>query len=535
MSKSIYLINPAADFPTYYGAEVYVGRGFRPAAFLADLVVPTLAALVPRDFHVEICDEHLEPIDYGARVDFVGLTGKISQWERTRAIAAEFRRRGKVVILGGPHASLCPEVARAHCDILVRDEIEEIAPELFADLRAGRWKDEYRGGKPDLARTPMPRWDLYAKYNDRVLTATVQTARGCPFECEFCDVIQYVGRKQRHKPIAAILAELDEVYRLGYRSVLLADDNTTASRSWCMEMLAAVRDWNARRPDGRMSFSTQLSIDAAREDELLALAGAAGMTHVFIGIETPNEESLRETRKRQNLRRNLRNSQVAEPTLVDQVHRFQDHGIGVTAGMICGFDHDDESTFERQFELATQAAIPICTLSALAAPHATPLHERLGREGRLVDGYEIPGHPWNTNIVPARMSREQLSLGVRKLANKLYHPAHFGERLCASIERLHYAAGREPAAYKRSSMRSVDRDTLALIAAVPRLDGEAAKMWKRVMQILPANPNAALPAMEALIRYQQIRYMYEQGQFWDTPAPLAANEPIAPALAAPSA
>ena len=147
---SIYLINPRADFPTYYGAEVYAGRGYEPAAFLADLVVPTLAAMIPKDFEVKICDEHLEPVDFNAAVDYVGITGKISQWGRMKAIAREFRRRGVIVIMGGPHASLSPEVTRPHCDILVRDEIEEIADELWSDLRSGRFREEYVGGRPDL-------------------------------------------------------------------------------------------------------------------------------------------------------------------------------------------------------------------------------------------------------------------------------------------------------------------------------------------------------------------------------------------------
>ena len=527
MDRSIYLINPAADFPTYYGAEAYAGRGYQPAVFLADLVVPTLAAMVPPDFHVEICDEHLEPVNYDLPVDYVGITGKISQWGRTIAIASEFRRRGKTVIIGGPHASLSPEVVRPHCDILVRNELEDIAEEFFSDLRQGNWKEEYVGNQPDLAGTPIPRWDLYEKYNDRVLTVTVQTARGCPFLCEFCDVIQYVGRTQRHKPIEAIVAELDTVYRRGYRSVLLADDNTTANRRWVKEMLAAVADWNRRNEDGMMSLSTQLSIDAARDDEVLELCAESGMTHCFIGIETTNEESLVGTRKVQNLRKKLRNSTSENPTIVEQVDRFFAHGIGVTAGMICGFDQDGPGTFDMQFDFAMQSDIPILTLSALAAPNATPLHARLEAEGRLVNGYEIPGHPWNTNLVPKSMTRDELTAGIRGLANRLYHPHNFGERVLGYIERLKFLHGDGPSPYKRRSMRSVDRDTLALIADIPKLDPEAKKMWEAVMKRLPGNPGATVPIMEAFARYQQIRYMYENGNFWDHPGPIASSRSYA--------
>ncbi|MEM7305285.1 MAG: radical SAM protein [Planctomycetota bacterium] len=515
---SIYLINPRADFPTYYGAEVYAGRGYKPAAFLADLVVPTLAAMIPSDFDVKICDEHLEPVDFNANVDYVGITGKISQWGRMKAIAREFRRRGVIVIIGGPHASLSPEVTRPHCDILVRDEIEEIADELWSDLRSGRFREEYVGGRPDLRTSPTPRWDLYAKYNSRVLTATVQTARGCPFECEFCDVIQYVGRKQRHKPIDHILQELDAVYDNGYRSVLFADDNTTASRNWVKGLLDAVRDWNNKK-DERVSFSTQLSIDAARDDDLLQLATESGMSHVFIGIETPNEESLQETGKRQNLQRNLRNDHNENPTLVEQVHRFYDFGIGVTGGMICGFDHDGADIFERQYEFGMQSLAPIFTISALAAPAATPLHARVREEGRLDEGLEVPGHPWSTNFHPMRMSRDELSLGIRWLSNKLYHPRPFGERVVQYIERLECSSREEKAFAHRGNMRSVDKDTLELISDIPRLDPESKAMWEYVMAKLPEKPGAAVPLMEAMVRYAQMRFMYEDSDFWDAEEP----------------
>jgi hypothetical protein len=212
VSKSLYLINPSADLPSYFGAEVFAGRGFEPATSMADLSVATVAALAPDDFQVRLCDEHIAGVDFDSSADFVGITGKVSQWCRMQVIAAEFRRRGKTVIIGGPYASLAPETVRPHCDILIRGEMEEIAPKIFADLEEGRWSEEYVGTRPDLRTSPLPRFDLYP--NDRALMGTIQTSRGCPFECEFCDVIEYLGRKQRHKPVAQVLAELDQLYRL---------------------------------------------------------------------------------------------------------------------------------------------------------------------------------------------------------------------------------------------------------------------------------------------------------------------------------
>src|ERR1700722_11039816 len=280
MSPAIYLINPAADFPTYFGGEVYRSRRFQPAALIANLAVPTIAAMVPGDFEVFVCDENLSAIHCDLDVPVVGMGGNIPQKNRMIAVADEFRRRGAIVVIGGPLASLSPEILRPHCDILVCGEMEEICHELFADLRDGTWQDEYVGGKPDLGRSPVPRWDLYP--NDRAIMGTVQTSRGCPYECDFCDVIQYLGRTQRHKPPAQVLRELDEVYRVGYRQVFLADDNFTIYRLRTKELLAALRDWNLRQHRGKVTFVTQVSIDAAKDDELLGMCAEAGLTHVFV-------------------------------------------------------------------------------------------------------------------------------------------------------------------------------------------------------------------------------------------------------------
>ena len=315
VSKSIYLINPLADFPSYFSAEVFGAWGVAPATSMADLAIATVAALASHHFEVRLCDENVSPIDFDAAVDFVGITGKVSQWGRMKTIAEEFRRRGVTVVIGGPYASLSPNVVRPHCDILVRGEIEDIAPQLFSDLRNGNWQTEYVGTKVDLRVSPVPRWDLYP--NERAVMGTIQTSRGCPFECEFCDVIEYVGRKQRHKPIDLVLCELDELYRYGYRTVFLADDNFTIYRARAKELLAAIHDWNARQTDGRIRFTTQISIDAASDTEMLRMCADAGLTHVFIGIETPDEASLREAKKRQNLKKESAHRDPADHRLWD--------------------------------------------------------------------------------------------------------------------------------------------------------------------------------------------------------------------------
>jgi radical SAM superfamily enzyme YgiQ (UPF0313 family) len=249
--RSLYLINPRPLGASYFGAEVFEQAGFARAQGIADLATVTVAALAPPDWDVSVCDEYIAPLDFDHPADFVGITGKVTQAIRMLEVAAEFRRRGKTVLIGGPYASLAPEVFRGRCDILVTGELETISARFFADLERDTWQPEYIGSKADLATSPMPRWDLYP--TERALIGCVQTSRGCPFECEFCDVIQYLGRQQRVKPIPQVLAELDRLYAYGFRSVFLADDNFTVYRRRAKELLAALRDWNRSRAAGRVS------------------------------------------------------------------------------------------------------------------------------------------------------------------------------------------------------------------------------------------------------------------------------------------
>jgi radical SAM superfamily enzyme YgiQ (UPF0313 family) len=337
---------------------------------------------------------------------------------------------------------------------------------------------------------------------------TVQTARGCPFECEFCDVIQYVGRNQRHKPVAQVLSELDELYRRGYRDVFIADDNFTVYRARAKQLLSALRDWNLRQAQGQVHFDTQVSIDAARDDQLLEMCAGAGLSHVFIGIETPNEAGLRETKKRQNVGINL----------LDQVQRFLDHGMVVTGGMIVGFDSDGPDIFERQYDFAMSSPIPIFSLGALVAPRATPLYGRMAQEGRLLpEGAQVASLPWSTNIVPRQMTHEELLRGIQELCRKLYQPAAFGERVLRLIERL--GRRRDPrhaeGAPRFNKLRSVNGNSLDLVSKFMRSGRDEAEMWSRVRKGISQKPETGEFVISAMIQYVQIRYMYAQTGLWD--------------------
>ena len=519
MERSLYLINPRCEFPTYFGGEALEAIGFAPAVLLADLAIATVAALAPPDFRVTLCDEGISPADLDTPAEFVGITGKGSQESRMIELAREYRRRGKIVIFGGCYASLSPGRLRAECDILVQGEIENIAAQLFADLRAGSWQREYFGGKPDLGNSPIPRWDLYPHH--RAISGMVQTSRGCPFECEFCDVIQYLGRNQRHKAIAQVLAELDVLYELGHRVVFLADDNLTVYRARARELLLAIKNWNDSRPDGRVSFSTQVSIDCARDPELLRLCGEAGLVTVFIGIETPNADSLKETKKRQNI----------GVDMCERVARFTANGILVTAGMMVGFDSDTRDIFQAQYDFAMSLPIPMFTITPLNAPMATPLHARMLAENRLVDASgEAPmGFPWTTNLVPLQMSRADLMAGVRWLCNRLFRPAAFEYRLSRFIELYRppqiAASGHQGSA----PVRLVDVERAELSRRVAWLGLREEAMCARIRRRLETNPTAGPLVLLALGYYMQARYIFQQSGLWD---PSLGEQP-APAFAQP--
>ncbi|MBV9633134.1 MAG: B12-binding domain-containing radical SAM protein [Methylobacteriaceae bacterium] len=511
---SIYIVNPAPDAVSYHTAESYAPGDGRGWVLMADLTIVTLAAMVPQDWDIRIVDEGIDAVDLDAQVDFVAITGKISQRGRMYWLARHFRRRGLIVLIGGCFASLNPEDARPHADILVTGEIEELAPRLFADLAAGTWADRYEGGRCDMSLAPLPRWDLYPI--GRAASGTVQTSRGCPFECEFCDVIQYQGRKQRHKDIKLVLRELDHLYALGCRRVFFVDDNFTVHRRRAYALLEALAEWNAARAEDRMMFSTQASLDVARDPELLQACVAAGFLSIFVGIESVNPESLRETGKRQNL---LQPIKVA----LDTIAR---HGIGIQAGIIAGFDHDGPDVFETLFTALQTFPVPDLSIQALVALHSTPLYARLAREGRLAgeawEGFSRGPH-W-TNIIPARMTRTELMDGVAWLARKAYAPESFRQRVLNFIEAFGADAGQP-----RRTRRQSDERMPPFQTALRNLVARGAAESEMVADLIRAagRKAASLPAVAGyLVRYQQYRMVVDR--------PFEAAPLLAPTVAPPA-
>ncbi|MDB5581729.1 MAG: Radical domain protein [Bradyrhizobium sp.] len=505
---SIYIINPASSAPGYHTAEAFADAtgGWTQ---VADLSVVTLAALVPSGWAVRLVDEAISPADLASDADFVAITGKVSQRTRMIELAAEFRRRGRTVLIGGSFASLNPDDMRPHADVLVTGEIEQLAPKLFADLAAGNWDDRYDGGQADICLSPVPRWDLYP--TDRAMAGALQTTRGCPFNCEFCDVIQYQGRKQRHKTIGQVLAELSELHAYGFRNVFLVDDNFTVHRRWARQILEALTEWNHTHADDPVRFLTQASLDVARDADLLDQCRVAGVRTLFMGVETTNEESLRESGKLQNLLLPMN----------DAISRIVTKGIAVQAGVIVGFDHDGPDIFGTLFEFFQQSPLPDLSIGVLTAPAKTDLYGRLAREGRLIGEVwqTSAGSPFETNIRPARMDRDTLLEGTRQLCTELYLP-HFYEKRMLNLIDSYGESDSFPVSNSVRDGGSGRRHVFQMFKRIAARGSREARMVDSILRQASRKPAVLPTVMHFLARYEQARCVLDH---FAAPAPSEAR------------
>ena len=423
----IYLVTPRNP-PSFWTYDHILPTLGKRCAF-PNLSMPTVAGLTPRHHEVVLCDENVEDVDLDVEADIVGITGYIIHRDRMLELIDAFRSRGRFVVVGGPYASLCPEELRGRGDVLFVDEAEETWPQFLRDFEAGTWKAEYRpDDKPELTTSLTPRFDLLKV--DRYQALTIQFARGCPFNCEFCDIIVVYGRRPRAKRVEQVMAEIEECHRLGAKQVFLVDDNFIGNKKLAKELLRAIAAWSEAHGHP-IHFNTEVTLNVAQDRELLELMRAAHFTTVFIGIESPRADSLQETHKTQNLRGDL----------VESVRTVQSYGIQVQAGMIVGFDHDDARIFEEQLTFIQDARIPVSMTGMLQAMPKTPLHARIVRDGRLVG--ETSGDQFVfSNILPVRMSRLELYRGYRELITRLYDFRNFRRRTLAFLLNRGNAVGR---------------------------------------------------------------------------------------------
>lgn len=393
---------------------------------VAPLGLASVAALTPPDWEVRIIDENIEPIDWSYPADIVGVGGMTRQFSRQAAILTRFRELGVYTVAGGNHASLLPEEYQNLADTVVAGEAEQSWPQFCADFEAGKARPLYQEtGNIELRHCPVPRFDLLR--GEKYLLQAMQFSRGCPYRCEFCDIIVVYGRKPRTKSLEQIEAELDRLRSLKLKNVFFVDDNLIGNKPKCKELLRFLADYQIRHGYW-FHFNTQVTINLSDDPELLELFHRANFRVFFFGIETPNEEALKETLKYQNTRSNM----------LSGLQRMVAHGFDVQAGFIVGFDADDSEVFEQQYRFIQDAGITTPMVGLLHAIPRTPLWTRLHQEGRLVDlpRDQADNTGDQTNIVPLQMTREQLSGGYARLLHRLFDDQAIYERLCNKLGRL---------------------------------------------------------------------------------------------------
>jgi radical SAM superfamily enzyme YgiQ (UPF0313 family) len=416
----IVLINPRFE-PSYWGLE-YALPLFGKRAAMPVASLPLLAALTPPQHRVTILDENVRPLDFDRirRADIVGVTGMSVQRARMREILAEVRRCPAMTVVGGPWVSVHEDYFGDLAPTIFIGEAEQTWPQFLEDWGRGTARSRYeQTERTDMSLVPAPRYDLLDM--SRYLFGSLQLTRGCPFQCEFCDIIVTFGRRPRLKTAVQMIAELDALRALHMEIVFIVDDNLIGNRKAVTPLLEALAVWQ-RAHGFPFILVTEASLDLAEDAALMRLMLEANILSVFVGIETPNEASLVETKKHQNVK--------SGRTVVDRVRAVQQAGLEVWSGMILGFDHDDETIFAAQREFLREARIAQAMIGMLYAVPKTPLHARLAAAGRLDPADESP---YGTNVIPARMTRDALRDGYVRLMEEVYDTDAYFERLAGSL------------------------------------------------------------------------------------------------------
>ena len=417
----ILLVYPTT--PETFWSFKHVLRFVSKRASFPPLGLLTVAALLPADWELKLVDENVNRLtDDDLRwADYVMLSAMIVHKASVSGIANRCRRVGTPIIAGGPlfttgHAAF-PEI-----DHFVLGEAEELMPQVIEDVRRGTVRHTYAASsRPEITRIPSPRWDLIdmGKY----VTMSVQFSRGCPFDCEFCDIIVMNGRVPRTKAPAQLVAELEGLRVRGWKgTVFVVDDNFIGNKRKAKALLRELIQWRTQS-GAKMAFMTEASANLADDAELCGLMVRAGFKKVFVGLETPSLESLQECRKMQNCSRDL----------VETVKTLQCAGLEVMGGFIVGFDSDPMDIFQRQFEFIQRSGIATAMVGLLTALPETRLYRRLKDEGRIEADSTGNNTQAELNFRP-RLDREYLVNGYRELMKELYRPRNYYRRIRIFLE-----------------------------------------------------------------------------------------------------
>lgn len=412
------------QYPDTFWSFKHALKFISKKALLPPLGLITVASMLPDTWEKKLVDMNVSRLrDKDIKwADTVFVSAMAIQLESAQKVIKRCKEAGVKIIAGGPLFTAAPE-SFPEVDHMILNEAEVTLPQFLEDFAQNRASSVYTSQTfPDLKSTPQPLWKLLkmGKYH----TMNIQFSRGCPFNCEFCDITTLFGRRTRNKSAPQIVNELESLYQAGWRGgVFFVDDNFIGNKKIIKEeVLPAMIDWMKKR---RYPFelNTEVSINLVDDEDLIRQMIRAGFSSVFVGIETPDDASLKECNKFQNANRDLLSS----------VKRIQQLGLSVQGGFIVGFDNDSPDIFQKQIEFVQESRIITAMVGMLNAPRGSRLYERLQKEGRLISDMSGDNTDFSTNIIPA-MGYEKLAEGYRKIISGIYSPKMYFDRVKAFLK-----------------------------------------------------------------------------------------------------
>lgn len=406
------------SIPDTFWSFKHILKFIRKRAAHVPLGMLTVAAMMPKEWHIKLVDMNVEKLceEHLKWADLVFIGAMVVQKESVSEVLDLCKRHGKKTIAGGPLFSSVPDVY-PDIDHLVLNEAEITFPMFLKELQQGIARRIYKSEeKPDITQTPLPRWDLINM--SYYASMSIQFSRGCPYDCEFCDIVKLNGRRPRVKTSEQMIREFDALYNMGWRGrCFIVDDNFIGNK---VKVKAVLRDLMVWQQDRKFPFSlfTEASVNLADDQELMNLMTAAGFDSVFLGLETPAEECLLECGKHQNTAKDL----------VEAVKTIQRNGMEVMGGFIIGFDNDPPNIFERQISFIQSSGVVKAMIGLLNAIPGTRLHQRLMQEGRLIDSCTGDNCDGTLNFIP-KMDAETIRAGYQAVLNNIYSPREYYQRV----------------------------------------------------------------------------------------------------------